>query len=79
MCASAATSPTISDVRALNILLRSTSSEPCGLKYWPLKGKLRLVGYPDADYMNNIAKQSQIGQTICLAETTAVSNVVLDL
>ena len=37
--------------------------------YWPLKGKLRLVGYPDAAYNYNTDNSSQRGQTIFLAES----------
>ena len=63
-CASAAAGPTIADVLALNKLVRSIRSEPCVLKYWPLKGNLRFVGYPDAAYRNNADNHSQRGQTI---------------
>ena len=45
-CASAAAGPTIVDVRARNKLVRSIRSERCVLKYWPLKGDLRLVRLP---------------------------------
>ena len=41
--------------------------------HWPLKGKLRLIGYPDAAYRNNSDNNSQRGQTICLAEEMTVS------
>ena len=47
-CASAAASPTSVDVKQLNKLVRSIRFEPCVLRYWPLKGKLRLIGYLDA-------------------------------
>ena len=67
-CASATANPTIADVKQLNQLARSIRSEPCVLRYWPLKGKLRLIGYPDATYRNNADNSSQRGQTIVLAE-----------
>ena len=71
--ASATTSPTFADVKQLNKLVRSIRSEPCVLKYWPLKGKLRLIGYPDAAYRNNADNSSQRGQTIFLVEERTVS------
>ena len=43
-------------------------SETVTLKFWRLKGTLRLIGYPDAAYQNNSDKSSQRGQTIFLAE-----------
>ena len=63
-CASAAASPTIADVKQLNKLVRSIRSEPCVLRYWPLKGKLRLSDYLDVAYRNNADNSSQRGQTI---------------
>jgi len=74
-CASAAASPTIADVKQLNKLVRSIRSEPCVLKYWPVKGKLRLIGYPDAAYRNNADNSSQRGQTIFLVEERTVFNI----
>ena len=47
-CASAASAPTIADCRALNKLVRKIRSTPVELRYYPLKGPLRIVGYPDA-------------------------------
>ena len=38
------------------------------LRFWPLKGKCRLIGYPDAAYQNNEDKSSQRGQAIFIAE-----------
>ena len=72
-CAYAAAGPTIADVRALNKLVRSIRSEPCVLKYWPLTGNLRLVGYPDAAYRINADSSSQRGQTMFLAGKRTVS------
>jgi hypothetical protein len=40
------------------------------LKYWPLNGKLRVIGYPAAAYSNNADNSSQRGQAIFLAERT---------
>ena len=42
-------------------------------KYWPLKGKLRLVGFPDAAYRNNADNSSQRGQVFLLVEERTVS------
>ena len=38
------------------------------LRFWPLRGKCRLIGYPDAAYRNNSDKSSQRGQCIFVAE-----------
>ena len=70
-CASASASPTIADVRALNKLARSIRAEPCVLRYWPLKGSLRLVGYPDATCRRNADNNSQRGQAIVLWFTSS--------
>ena len=67
-CASASAAPTIADVRALNKLVQMIRAETVTLEFWPLKGTLRLIGYPDAAYQNNSDKSSQRGQTIFLAE-----------
>ena len=61
-CASASAGPIKAGVRALNKLVRSIIAEPYVLQYWPLKGSLRLVGYPDAPYRNNVDNNSQRGQ-----------------
>ena len=45
-CASAAAGPTVADVRALSKLVRSIRSEPCVLKYWPLKWKTEFSRLP---------------------------------
>ena len=39
--------------------------------FHPLKGTLRLIGYPDASYRNNSDTSSQRGQVIFLAEPKA--------
>ena len=72
-CVSAAASPTTADVKSLNKLVRSIRSEPCVLKYWHFKGKLRLIGYLDAAYRNNTDNSSQRGQTFFLSEERTVS------
>ena len=70
---SASDGPTIVDVRALSKWVRSIRAEPCALRRWPLKGSLRLVGYPDAAYRNNVDNSSQRGQAIFLAEERSTS------
>ena len=52
-CASKASSPTIEDVRAINKTVRTIKSIPLSMRFWPLRGKTRIVGYPDASYRNN--------------------------
>ncbi|MFM7984272.1 MAG: hypothetical protein ACKPKO_33610, partial [Candidatus Fonsibacter sp.] len=52
----------------MNELVRSIRAEPCVLKYWPLGGNLRLVGYPDAANRYNADNNSQRGQVIFLSE-----------
>ena len=55
-------------MKALNKLVRTIKLEPADLRFWPLHGKLRIIGYPDAAYRNNSDSSSQRGQTIFLAE-----------
>ena len=43
-CASAASAPTNGDCRALNKLVRQIRTTPFELRYYPLKGPLRIVG-----------------------------------
>ena len=70
-CASAAASPTIGDVRSLNRLVRKIRAEVIMLKFWPQKGKTRIVGYPDAAYQNNRPDFStQRGHCIFICENT---------
>ena len=67
-CASACAGPTFGDVRTLNKLARKIRHEEVFLKFWPLKGKNRIVGYPDAAFRNNSDKSSQRGQVVFMAE-----------
>ena len=76
-CASAATNPTIADVKALNKLVRTVKSRPLTLNFWPLrkeKGPLRIVAYPDASYRNNDDKSSQQALVIFIAEARSSSS-----
>ena len=67
-CAAVSASPTIGDVKTLNKLVRSIRTVPVTLRFWPLKGKSRILGYPDASYRNNADKSSQRGQAIFVAQ-----------
>ena len=69
-CASKASSPTIEDVRAIHKTVRTIKSIPLSLRLWPLRGKTRIVGYPDASYRNNEEKSFQRAHVIFLAEQT---------
>ena len=42
-CASKASSPTIEDVRAINKTVRTIKSIPLSMRFWPLRGKTRIV------------------------------------
>ncbi len=66
-CASAPAAPTIGDVRALNEVVRTVRSMPATLNFWKLEGPLRLLGYPDASFKNNLIKV-QRGQTTFLVK-----------
>jgi len=66
-CASAASSPTIGDVRQLNKLVRMLRSQPVTLNFWPIEGPCRILGFPDASYKNNEDKSSQRAHCIFLA------------
>ena len=48
------------DVRAINKTVRTIKSIPLSMRFWPLRGKTRIVGYPDASYHNNEDKSSLI-------------------
>ena len=74
--ASAAASPKIGDLRALNKIARTVRAKPMKLMFWPLKGDLRILGMPDASYRNNEDSSSQRGQVIFIAEnrSTKVSS-----
>ena len=67
--ASAAAAPTIADCKNLNKIVRTIRAQPQTLRFWPLKGKLRLIGYPDASFKNNEDHSSQRGQCIFIAES----------
>ena len=56
-CASMAASPTVGDVKSLNKLARQIKSQPVKLQYWPLTGPLRILGFPDASYRNNVTER----------------------
>jgi len=66
--ASAAAAPTIADVRELNKVVRQVRAVPMKLAFWPLKGSLRILGFPDAAFKNNADGSSQRGQVIFVAE-----------
>ena len=67
-CASASAGPTIGDCLALNKLVRTIRSQPVELRFFTLKGNLRMVGFPDAAYRNNPDQSTQRGAVICLCE-----------
>ena len=67
-CASKSASPTIGDMKALNKLARQLKSQPVKPQFWPLKGPLRFVGFPDASHRNNEDASSQRGMTVFLSE-----------
>ena len=67
-CASRQSSPTIADVRQLNKLVRSVKAAPVALRFWPLKGPCRIIGFPDASYKNNEDKSSQRAMVVFLCE-----------
>ena len=64
-----AASPTIGDVKALNKLARQLKSQPVKLQFWPLTGRLSIIGFPGASYRNNEDGSSQRGMTVFLAES----------
>ena len=67
-CASKAAKPTIGDVRELNKLVRVLKATEIELRFWPVKGPLRILAYPDASYRNNDDKSSQRAHVIFPAE-----------
>jgi hypothetical protein len=71
--ASASRSPKVSDLKQLNKLCRQIRAQPAELRFWPLKGNLRILVIPDAAYRNNSDKSSQRGQTLFLAEPRSQS------
>ena len=66
--ASCASAPTYLDVCSLNKRVRNVELEPVDLRYWPLCGKTRSLGYLDAAYRNNSDSSSQRGQVIFIAD-----------
>ena len=66
--ASAAANPTIGYVKELNKVVRSVRAQPVRLTFWPLRGPLRILGYPDAAFKNNAEKSSQRGRCIFIGE-----------
>ena len=68
-CASKAASPTIGDVKALKKLARQLKSRPVKLQFWPLTGRLRIIGFPDDSNRNNEDGSSQRDMTVFLAES----------
>ena len=48
--------------------MRTLKNEQADLRYWPLKGNMRLIGFPDAAYRNNSDSSSQRGQAIFIAQ-----------
>ena len=72
--ASASAAPTVSDLKQINKLVRQIRAEPAELRFWPLKGQLRLLSIPDAAYRNNSDKSSQRGHTLFLAEDRTQSH-----
>ena len=47
-CASAASSPTIGDVREINKVVRTLKNQYVDARFWPLNGTQRILGMPDA-------------------------------
>ena len=74
-CASAASKPTIGDVREINKVVRTMKSQYIDARFWPLKQKQRILGFPDASYKNNSDKSSQRAHVIYLAEERKTVNV----
>ncbi len=66
--ASAATGPTIADVKALNKTTRQRKANPVTMEVWPLQDNLWWIGYLDASYRNNEDKPSQRAQVRFMAE-----------
>ena len=73
-CASASAKPTMADVRTLNKVVRQVRGEPVVLVFYPLRGRKRIIGYPDASYRNNEDKSSQRAYVIFLAEARLSGN-----
>ena len=71
-CASAASSPTMGDVREINKVVRTLKNQYVDARFWPLNGTQRILGMPDASYRNNSDKSSQRAHVIFLAEDRKV-------
>ena len=59
----------------MNKIVRTIRANPQVLYFWPLQGKTRLIGYPDASYRHNEDSSSQRGQCVFLAEARKTSKV----
>ena len=68
-CDSKAASPTIGDLNAFNMLTRQLKSQSVKLRFWPLTGALRRIGFPDVSYRNNENGSSQRSMTVFWAES----------
>ena len=66
--ASAASKPTIGDVKSLNKVVRLIKGNAVTLNFFPLQGPLRIVGFPDASYKNNEDKSSQRAHCIFICQ-----------
>ena len=72
-CASTAAAPKIGDCRKLNLLVKrirgGVDGDLVDLRFYKLRGQLRIIAYPDAAYQNNKPdRSSQRGAAIFLAE-----------
>ena len=67
--ASAAASPTVADVKAINKVIRAVRAKPVQLCFWQFRGLVRMLRIPDASFKNNEDKSSQRGQCVFIAET----------
>ncbi len=65
--ASAVSSPKISDVLALNKLVRTLKARPVQLQFHPLKGPLRIVSIPDSSCQGNADGSFQMGIFLCFS------------
>ena len=75
-CASNAAAPNIGHCKQLNKLVRLIRTDDFVLRFWPLKGTCRIIGYPDASYQNNRPDySSQKGHAIFLGEPRSVKTV----
>ena len=63
----------MNDLKQISKLVRQIRADPAELRFWPLKGQLRLLSIPDAAYRNNSDKSSQRGHTLFVAEARTQS------